>query len=39
MFLGVFADIILYADLDNESYLAYNHDKELQSILAPDYVY
>lgn len=24
---------------DNESYLAYNHDKELQSILAPDYVY
>lgn len=24
---------------DNESYLAHNHDKELQSILAPDYVY
>lgn len=24
---------------DNESYLTYNHDKELMSILAPDYVY
>lgn len=24
---------------DNESYLAHNHDKELQSLLAPDYVY
>lgn len=24
---------------DNESYLTHNHDRELQSILAPDYVY